>query len=273
MILISVAMALAAICVVCGLAVAALLIFTVARGRAVSVAASGCTLKGRVYGAGTPGRLRPAVLFLSGWSPGGPPVTWSDFLASRVARRLNLTSLTVRLRGMGSPGTIAELTRADFASDCEAAFDFLSGLARVDPARVAVVGESFGSYMACVVSKQRAVHALALRVPTDFPAEGFANRPQVEFAVFKSREWKRQPHHYSESVSLNALHEFRGNVLIVSSERDQFVPMQTTDNYRAAISDPTKLEYHVMEKASHALNPVTFLQYAHLLEHWLSTHL
>jgi uncharacterized protein len=181
--------------------------------------------------------------------------------------------MTVALRGMGSPGDIARLTRADFMEDAAAAYDFLAALDGVDRERVSVVGESFGSYLACVLSAQRPVRALALRVPTDFPDAGFADVPQERFAGVLSLGWKRQEHSSSESRALDAVHHFFGDILVVASELDTIVPLQTTQNYLSSAPDPERLTYRLMRGAGHGLaNPLRQIAFVRLLLEWLGEH-
>lgn len=225
-------------------------------------------LHGRLYSGVTGDTSRPAALFFSGWNAGGGWTT-NDLFAAHCARKFGIICLTVYLRGMGSPGNIQVLTRADFLADAEATYDYLAVQPGVDRTSISVVGESFGAYLGCVLSRRRLVRALALRVPTDFPAEGFSDRPQVEFVGSRSLDWKSRSHHFAESPALCALHEFGGNVLLVASGRDKIVPMKTTENYVAAMREAGRLEFCIMSGAGHALlNPFHQRKYLKWLTGW-----
>jgi len=178
--------------------------------------------------------------------------------------------MTIALRGMGSAGDLKTLTRADFLKDIITGYDYLTEVDGVDKTRISVAGESFGAYMACILSTKRAVKSIALRVPTDFPNEGFDNTPQEKFAGLLSQEWKMQEHHFTESRALQGLHDFQGNILVVASERDEIVPYQTTKNYLNAIRESAKIKYHLMTGIGHALiNPIKLYQFMRFQTEWL----
>ena len=254
------------------LGMAAYLALASERGRRTVIEADGYSLNTRVYGEAPAGGLAPGLLFVSGWNPGGSGWTPSDICAGLAAKRLDALCMTLALRGMGSPGEIAALTRADFLADVTAAYDHLAGLEGVDPDRISVAGESLGSYLACVLSARRPVRALALRVPTDFPDAGFRDVPQERIAGLKSLEWKRQEHSHVESRALDALHAFAGDILIVASERDSLVPMQTTQNYLSSVPDPNKVDYRLMRRAGHGLGPARQIEFIRVLLEWLCRH-
>jgi hypothetical protein len=117
------------------------------------------------------------------------------------------------------------------------------------------------------------VKSLIIRVPTDFPDEGFDKTPHILLAGNLSRDWKIKEHHYDESYALNALHSFKGSVLIVASEHDEFVPLQSTQNYLLALSATEKADYYLMKSAAHALiNPFRQREYIMVLIKWLLEH-
>jgi dipeptidyl aminopeptidase/acylaminoacyl peptidase len=165
----------------------------------VAIQGDGYKLKGRIYGKADTHHSRPAILFLSGWNPGNQSWTTNDIHATYCAWKLNIICMTIALRGMGSVGNIKALTRADFLKDVVAGYDYLIESEGVAKERISIAGESFGAYMACILSTQRAVKSLALRVPTDFPDGGFEDIPQEKFAGLLSQEWKKQEHRFTES--------------------------------------------------------------------------
>jgi uncharacterized protein len=240
----------------------------------LAIPGDGYTLNGRVYGKMGADPPRPAILFLSGWNPGNQSWTTNDIHAVYCAWKLSIVCMTIALRGMGSAGDIKSLTRADFLKDVIAAYDELTQMDGVDQSRISVVGESFGAYMACILSTKRTVKSIALRVPTDFPNEGFEDTPQEKFAGLLSREWKMQEHHFSESRALQGLHDFQGKILLVASERDEFVPYQTTTNYLRAIREPIKVDYSMMKGARHALlNPIKLYNFINFQSEWLCVNI
>jgi dienelactone hydrolase len=242
------------------------------RGQTVTIQGEGYQLRGRLYGTVEAGKTKAAAILFTGWSPGGVPWTPSQYVAGRLARDKDMLCLTVALRGMGSPGDINALTRRDFLNDAMASYDFLAGMAGVDVTRIYLVGESFGSYLACLLTARRAVRALSLRVPTDFPAKGFDDVPQIRLAGNLTRDWKSASHEPSESPALQAIHDFAGRVQVVASEKDEMVPPQTIQNYRTAVRDTGRLAFFEMKKTGHALmNPFRMMEYYHALSLWLGS--
>lgn len=75
----------------------------------------------------------------------------SDFLT-----RNGFVVLRSDKRGVGkSTGNYAEATTDDFASDINAAIEFLKGRPQVDPSRIALIGHSEGSLIAPMVASKR----------------------------------------------------------------------------------------------------------------------
>ena len=243
-------------------------------GKPIAVQGDGYIIKGRIYGKADGDQPRPAILFLSGWNPGSQTWTTSDIHAYYCARKLNITCMTIALRGMGSVGSIKALTRADFLKDVIAGYDYLVESKGVDKDRISIVGESFGAYMACILSTKRAIKSIALRVPTDFPDEGFEDIPQEKSAGLLSREWKKQEHRFTESRALHGLHNFQGKILLVASELDEFVPYQTTKNYLEAVNESAMVEYIMMRASRHALmNPIKLYNFMKFQSEWLSINI
>jgi uncharacterized protein len=242
------------------------------RGRTVSISGQGYQLSARLYSGAVHGPATATVILFRGWSPGGPPWTPVEFYAPRLARDFGSICLTVWLRGMGSPGDIGSLTRKDFLEDATACYDYAVRNLCTAGCPVFVVGESFGSYLGCLLSTRRPVAGLSLRVPTDFPAEGFSDTPQVKLAGNLTREWKSHRHSPEESPALQAVRDFHGALQIVSSEKDEIVPRPTIDNYLSALPDASKVSYHEMRGAGHGLmTPIAIGRYYRLLSTWLAS--
>ena len=111
---------------------------------------------------------------------------------------------------------------------------------------------------------------MVLRVPTDFPNEGFHDIPQIRISGNLSKEWKSKRHACTESFALKAINEYEGSLMMVASEKDNIVPIQTTENYLAAVKDLSKLEYLFIKKASHGmLHPKLQWDYTRKILNWL----
>jgi len=240
-------------------------------GKPIEIDAKNYKLKGRLYVPKSIDNTKPKLLFLSGWNPGNQPITTSDYFAGYLMKKAGYVCLTVALRGNGSNGDINILTRNDFLNDVIAAYDYLLTNEPVNLKKICVIGESFGSYMASILSREREIENLILRVPTDFPNEGFYDKPHINYAGFASIEWKRQVHSYEESFALQAIHNFNRKILIIASENDKIVPMQTTKNYLNAANKSINVEHKVQKNTGHAImNPVKFIEFRNIIFHWLT---
>jgi esterase/lipase len=109
-----------------------------------------------------PGTQVPGVLCVHGW--GG---SQAQYLArAREIAALGCISLTFDLRGHATNEHRHEqVTREDNLRDVLAAYDELIGHHAVDTSAIAVVGSSYGGYLAAIMTTLRPVKWLALRVP------------------------------------------------------------------------------------------------------------
>ena len=112
-----------AACVICALI--GIFIYYAGQGKRVAIARPGYELKAKIYGKINKRQPRPAILFLSGWSP-GVPITTSDLHAGVFAKHANYICLTVEIRSQNTAGERNSLTRADYLADDIAAYDFLA---------------------------------------------------------------------------------------------------------------------------------------------------
>lgn len=217
------------------------------RDERIEIPTGGETIAGTLV---TPGVLIPGVLFVHGW--GG---SQQQYLArAHEIAALGCVCLTFDLRGhAGTKGQNETVSRKDNLDDLLAAYDILTGRPNVDPNAIAVVGSSYGGYLASILTTRRAVKWLALRVP----------------ALYRDSEWevpKRQLHKDQDlvgyrrtvippkdNIALRACSEFRGDALVVESEHDSTVPHEVIANYREACTGARSLTYRVIEGADHGL--------------------
>ena len=113
----------------------------------------------------TPGTLIPGVLFVHGW--GG---SQEQYVArARDIAALGCICLTFDLRGHAKTRSQVEtVTREDNLRDVLAAYDALLHQRGVDASSIAVIGSSYGGYLASILTSQRSVRWLALRAPADY---------------------------------------------------------------------------------------------------------
>ncbi|HEY1328416.1 MAG TPA: alpha/beta fold hydrolase [Casimicrobiaceae bacterium] len=216
----------------------------------------------------TPGTLVPGVLLVHGW--GG---SQQQYLArAREVASLGCICLTFDLRGHVRTRAKKEtVSREDNLEDVIAAYDVLVHQPGVDLSSIAVVGSSYGGYLAAILTSLRPVRWLALRVPAlykdsdwDLPKGQLRKQQELE-------AYRLQPVRPEDSVALKACASFTGDVLLVESEHDSTVPHQVILNYRDACASAHSLSYRVIKGADHSLSDPRWQQaYTTLLVNWFS---
>jgi esterase/lipase len=202
-------------------------------------------LAGNLFVTNKPKKL--AFLLIQGWTG------HQNILAAQALTKLGYTTMTYDMRGnRESEGNLAEFTRADFINDAMVAFDYLNQ--QVGPGtKIGVIGSSFGSYTAVLLSAKRDVYCLSLRVPASYPDEGFDEPQLAQSANDELTEWRMQKLDYTQNHAFKALHNFSGKVQIIEAEKDDLVPAQAPQNYAEAVSDKSNLTYEVVPAAPHRL--------------------
>jgi hypothetical protein len=198
-----------------------------------------------------PGSLIPGVLFVHGW--GGDQRQYLD--RARELSALGCVCLTFDLRGHAQTKSRYEtVSREEGLRDILVAYDFLAAQHNVDADSIAVVGSSYGGYLAALLTALRPVRWLALRAPALYkdsdwklPKHRLKGEQQLEL-------YRRQAVRSDESRALRACTAFTGDVLVVESEQDSVVPHQVIVNYREACISARSLTYRVIPGADHALS-------------------
>jgi pimeloyl-ACP methyl ester carboxylesterase len=216
----------------------------------------------------TPGVSLPAVLFVHGW--GGSQLQY--VARARDVAALGCVCLTFDLRGHARTKERNEcVSREDNLRDVVAAYDMLVRQRGVDRSAVAVVGSSYGGYLAAILTRLRTVKWLALRAPAlykdsewDTPKRDLRKEQGLE-------EYRRKPVRPEESRALAACARFRGDALLIESERDDMVPHQVVINYRDALAKARSVTYRVITGADHGLTGEGCqTAYTSLLVNWLT---
>ena len=197
-----------------------------------------------------PATLIPGVLFVHGW--GG---SQEHYLArAREIAALGCICLTFDLRGHARTEPQHEtVSREDNLRDLVAAYDVLARHPAVDADAIAVVGSSYGGYLATILSSARPVRWLGLRVPALYKDEDW-DLPKRRLDREELAAYRRRPVDAADNRALGACAAFRGDVLIVESEHDDVVPHQVIANYLAAFAQAHSLTYRVIEGADHGLS-------------------
>jgi pimeloyl-ACP methyl ester carboxylesterase len=216
----------------------------------------------------TPATLLPGVLFVHGWGDSKE----QDLARARQMAGLGCVCLTFDLRGHAGTARRQEtVTREENLRDLLAAYDRFVAEHVVDPESIAVVGISYGGYLATLLTELRPVRWLALRAPAlykdgewDSPKRMLHQDP--DFAAYRRRELPPD-----DNRALRACAAYRGDVLIVESENDDVVPHPAIASYGAAFARAHSLTSRVIDDADHALSDEKWRNaYTAILVGWLT---
>lgn len=197
-----------------------------------------------------PSESLPGVLFIHGW--GGSQD--QDLARAKQVAGLGAVSLTFDLRGheRGSP-MFHTVTREQNLRDVLAAYDRLAQQRNVDVGSIAVVGTSYGGYLAAILTSMRRVRWLALRSPALYKD---AQWESAKLALHLDQDLPAYRHRAvaaRDNRALRACTDFNGDVLLVQAENDDIVPHQVGRNYISAFSARAKsLSTRMIDGATHA---------------------
>lgn len=216
----------------------------------------------------TPAVRLPGVLLVHGW--GG---SQAQYLArAREIAALGCICLTFDLRGHADTQPLQEtVSRENNLRDVLAAYDVLVSQRGVDPSAIAVVGSSYGGYLASILTTMRPVKWLALRVPALYMDTGWEIPKQQLHKDQDLAAYRQSLVSAADNRALRACAAFHGDVLIVESELDNVIPHAVITNYREACIQANSLTYRVIKGADHGLSePTAQRAYTSLLVNWLT---
>jgi uncharacterized protein len=204
-------------------------------------------------------------MFIHGWrSKQSSPLELTDRLT-----RAGFTCLTFDLPGHGdSGGDIAQLSRRHYLDACLVVFDSLRAVEGVQ--RIAIVGSSFGGYLACLVAAQRPLAGLVLRAPANYPDETF-EQPQLEISDAIDQLGHKQQQDFPNSRAMVALGMYNGHALLVQPENDEMIDPRTTKRYLEVARQNANLTHRVIPNTGHNFDPKAKAAYGELLVQWLSS--
>jgi pimeloyl-ACP methyl ester carboxylesterase len=215
-----------------------------------------------------PDARMPGVLFLHGW--GGNQKQHGP--RAREVAALGCACLTVDMRGhaMTEPDR-PSVTREDNLQDALAAYDRLVREFVVNDDEVAVVGSSYGGYLATLLTTLRPVKWLALRAPALYRDSDW-NAPKQKLRKLQDLPaYRRERIAATDNRALCAANAYRGDVLIVESGRDDTIPHPVIENYRDAFGNARSLTYRVLDDADHALSDPSWRHaYTTILVNWIT---
>lgn len=215
----------------------------------------------------TPGTRIPGVLFVHGW--GG---SQAQYLArAREVAALGCVCLAFDLRGHAETLTLFQtVSREMNLRDVVAAYDTLVERPEVDRESIAVVGSSYGGYLAAILTTLRPVKWLGLRAPALYRDSLWEAAKLQLHKEQDLRTYRSHPVEAEENRALQACHAFHGDILLIESELDTIVPNTVLASYRKAAKEARSLTYRVIEGADHGLTQERDqLAYTLLLLKWL----
>jgi pimeloyl-ACP methyl ester carboxylesterase len=214
-----------------------------------------------------PDTLVPGVLFVHGW--GG---SQAQYLArARQISALGCICLTFDLTGHAATEEARDtVSRERNLRDVLAAYDVLARQAGVDASAIAVVGSSYGGYLAAILTTMRPVRWLALRAPALYIDSGW-QVPKLQLHKDQDLQaYRRSVVQPGDNRALQACAAFKGDALIVESERDTVVPQPVIKSYVEAFIKTRSLTYRVIEGADHGLSEEGAQRaYTTLLTNWI----
>lgn len=208
----------------------------------------------------------PGILFVHGW--GGSQ--HFDLKRAHTIAGMGCICLTFDLAGHNAnQHEREEVTREQNFQDICAAFDTLSNHPMVDSSSIAIVGHSYGAYLACLLSEFRSVRWLSLLAPALYPDDDWlAPKDQLNRELLQ--DYRLHTHTPQENRALQACSKFTGDVLLFEAEYDELIPRQTLLTYRQAFSQAHSLTHRVLEGSNHALDEkVAQRDYSVLLYRWI----
>jgi pimeloyl-ACP methyl ester carboxylesterase len=235
------------------------------RDEALSIAVDDHRIDGTLI---VPDTRMPGVLFLHGW--GGNQAQYAA--RAREIAALGCACLTVDMRGHAkTEHAHATVTREDNLQDALAAYDTLAAEGAVDECCIAVVGSSYGGYLAAILTTLRRVRWLALRAPALYKDSDW-ELPKLRLRQVQELEaYRRRTFGPGDNRALGAAAQYRDDVLLVQSEHDKVIPPEVIHNYRSAFTCARSLTYRMINGADHSLSaPACRQAYTTLLVNWIT---
>lgn len=216
----------------------------------------------------SPAMALPGILFVHGW--GGSQA--QDLERAREISGLGCVCLTIDLRGHGKDEQqMHSVSRAQNLADLIAAYDWLASRPNVEPSAIAVVGISYGGYLAAVLSSLRPIRWLALRTPALYKDERWESPKKELHSDITLIDYRRSRIDALENKALRACSEFQGDALVIEAENDAIIPHTVIENYMNALSNARSLTSRIISGADHGLSEAPAQQdYTTLLINWLT---
>ena len=216
----------------------------------------------------TPGTRIPGVLFVHGW--GG---SQQQYLSrAREVAALGYVCLTFDLRGHAETRAQYEaVSREHNLDDVVAAYDVLAANPNVDSSAIAVVGSSYGGYLAAILASMRDIKWLALRAPALYLDSGWELPKRQLHRDHDLAAYRQKLISPEENRALRACMGYQGDVLVIESENDSVIPHSVITSYVEACTRAHSLTVRVIQGADHGLSDEGAQRsYTSLLVNWMT---
>jgi pimeloyl-ACP methyl ester carboxylesterase len=155
-------------------------------------------------------------------------------------------------------------------ADVLAAYDLLASHESVDKDAIAVIGSSYGGYLAAILTSYRPVDWLILRVPAMYRDEMW-DQPKARFDRADLNAYRNEYLDPDANKALRACASFTGDALVVESELDTVVTHPAVASYASAFRSAHSLSHRVLDGADHGLtSPKCREAYYHIASRWMS---
>lgn len=203
---------------------------------------------------------RPALLVLPGWDDHGK----AQF--DQLDQDLSAQGWHCRRGGLPDASwpaaERASVNREDNLRQVLRDYQLLHAQERPDA--MGVLGFSYGGYMAALLAGMYPFDWLVLRSPAIYPDEDWL-LPKEALDKRAVDAYRRKVHTPDGNRALAACHAFRGDVLLVQSERDTVVPAPVTEGYAWAFDNARSLVRHTLLNADHPLSELKWRQTYHAI--------
>jgi dienelactone hydrolase len=164
----------------------------------------------------------------------------------------------------------AQVSRHDSMGQVLEDYMNLAAVRGVSRSRIALVGFSYGGYMATFLAHAKPVRWLVLRSPALYPDSDWST-PKEELDTQQLAEYRAHVLSPSQNRSLWCCAQFTGDVLLIDSEHDQVIPPPVIESYARSFERARSLTRFTVAQADHELsNPAWQKAYHDALLDWLA---
>jgi dienelactone hydrolase len=215
-----------------------------------------------------PASKSPALLALPGWDDHGKQQF--DALSTQLAAK-NWVCRRANIPDAGWPADERAKVSSDQALN-QALEDYmnLTAIRGVARSRLALLGFSYGGYMATFLSAAKPARWLVLRSPAIYPDHDWSF-PKESLDRSDLRDYRMQMLSPHQNRSLWCCAQFRGDVLLIDSAEDAVIPPPVIASYERAFSRARSMTRYTLVDADHELSePAWQREYHGVVVDWLN---